>query len=152
MRRPLLALGPSVLGLAAGCTSEPETPDTPPLGLERLETTRTPCPEQPDRAAAGAQTLPPLSFSDAAGDRVRVVGVISPDGVPQANSFAGDAGVTFPGAVDGDGVLMTALGLEALPFPSVLDAEGELAHTRVGDVASVDELRGPVAEHLGAQL
>jgi cytochrome c biogenesis protein CcmG, thiol:disulfide interchange protein DsbE len=192
MRRPVVALAVLVLALVGGCTAEPEEPAAPPPALDQLETTLTPCPEQPDRVAAGAQTLPPLSFdcvgggvldlarapgvptlvnlwgswcgpcreelpllqefSDAAGDRVRVVGVISQDGVPQANSFAGDAGVTFPGAFDGDGKLMTELGLKALPFTYFLDAEGALVHTQVGDVASVDELRGLVAEHLGVQL
>jgi cytochrome c biogenesis protein CcmG, thiol:disulfide interchange protein DsbE len=91
-------------------------------------------------------------FADAAGDRVRVVGVISQDGVPQADSFAADAGVTFPGAFDGEGELMTELGLNALPYTYFLDADGALVHTEVGDVASVDELRTLVAEHLGVQL
>jgi thiol-disulfide isomerase/thioredoxin len=91
-------------------------------------------------------------FATAAGDRVRVVGVISKDGIPQANSFATDAGVTFPGAFDGDGQLMTELGLNGLPFTYFLDPDGALVHTEVGDVASVDELRTLVAEHLGVQL
>ena len=38
-------------------------------------------------------------FADAAGGQVRVMGVISKDGRPQAESFAADAGVTFPSAV-----------------------------------------------------
>jgi thiol-disulfide isomerase/thioredoxin len=91
-------------------------------------------------------------FADAAGDQVRIVGVISQDGVPQADSFAADAGVTFPGAFDGEGELMTELGLNALPYTYFLDADGALVHTEVGDVASVDELRTLVAEHLGVQL
>jgi cytochrome c biogenesis protein CcmG/thiol:disulfide interchange protein DsbE len=91
-------------------------------------------------------------FADAAGDQVRIVGVISQDGVPQADSFAADAGVTFPGAFDGEGELMTELGLNALPYTYFLDAGGALVHTEVGDVASVDELRTLVAEHLGVQL
>ena len=44
------------------------------------------------------------------------MGVISKDGAPQAESFAADAGVTFPSAFDGDGELMTELGLNALPY------------------------------------
>ena len=77
---------------------------------------------------------------------------VSRDGVPQAGSFADDAGVTFPGAYDGDGELMTELGLNALPFTYFLDADGALVHTEVGDVASVEELRTLVAEHLEVQL
>ena len=91
-------------------------------------------------------------FADAAGDQVRVVGVISKDGIPQADSFADDAGVTFPGAFDGDGELMSRLGINALPFTYFVAADGELVHTQVGDVSSVDELRALVAQHLGVQL
>jgi cytochrome c biogenesis protein CcmG/thiol:disulfide interchange protein DsbE len=88
----------------------------------------------------------------AAGDRVRVLGVISRDGEPQAESFAEDAGITFPSAFDGDGELMTELGLNALPYTYFLAADGTLAHTEVGPVDTVAELQGLVAEHLGVQL
>ena len=91
-------------------------------------------------------------FADAATDRVRVVGVISKDGVPQADSFATDAGVTFPGAFDGEGRLMAELGLPGLPATYFLDAGGALVHTETGPVDSLDELEGLVAEHLGVQL
>jgi len=91
-------------------------------------------------------------FADAAAGQVRVVGVISKDGRPQAESFAADAGVTFPSAFDGDGELMTDLGLNGLPYTYLLDADGGLAYTQVGPVTSVDELRTLVAEHLGVQV
>jgi cytochrome c biogenesis protein CcmG, thiol:disulfide interchange protein DsbE len=91
-------------------------------------------------------------FADAAAGQVRVVGVISKDGRPQAESFAADAGVTFPSAFDGDGELMTDLGLNGLPYTYLLDADGGLAYTQVGPVTSVDELRTLVAEHLGVRL
>jgi thiol-disulfide isomerase/thioredoxin len=90
--------------------------------------------------------------ADIAGDRVRIVGVISKDGQRQAESFAADAGVTFPSALDGDGDLMADLGINVLPHTYFLDAAGGLVHTEVGPVASVDELRGLVAEYLGVQL
>ena len=91
-------------------------------------------------------------FADAAGGQVRVMGVISKDGVPQAESFATDAGVMFPSAFDGEGELMAELGLNVLPYTYFLDADGRLAFTQVGPVESVDELRGLVAEHLGVRL
>ena len=87
-----------------------------------------------------------------AGEQVRVLGVISKDGLPQAESFAADAGVTFPSALDGDGELMAGLGINVLPHTYFLDADGGLAYTQVGPVTSVEELRGLVAEHLGVQL
>jgi thiol-disulfide isomerase/thioredoxin len=91
-------------------------------------------------------------LADGAGDRVRVLGVISKDGVPQAESFATDAGVTFPSAFDGEGQLMADLGLNVLPFTAFLDADGRLVHSELGPVESIDELRGLVAEHLGVPL
>lgn len=91
-------------------------------------------------------------FAEDAGERVRVVGVISKDGEPQAESFADEIGIAFPSAFDGEGELMGELGLNALPFTYFLDADGGLVHTEVGEVSSAEELRGLVAEHLGVQL
>jgi thiol-disulfide isomerase/thioredoxin len=91
-------------------------------------------------------------FAGVAGNAVRVVGVISKDGLPQADSFAADSGVTFPSAFDGQGQLMADLGLNVLPYTYFLDADGALTYTQVGPVASVEKLRGLVAEHLGVRL
>ena len=103
----------------------------------------TPCREE----------LPLLQeLADEAGERVRVVGLISKDGVPQADSFAEDAGITFPSAFDGEGELMAELGLNGLPYTAFLAADGTLAHSELGPVDSVEELRALVAEHLGVAL
>jgi cytochrome c biogenesis protein CcmG, thiol:disulfide interchange protein DsbE len=103
----------------------------------------TPCREE----------LPVLQgLADAAAGKVQVVGVISKDGVPQADSFATDAGVSFPGAFDGEGQLMAELGLPGLPATYFLDAAGAVVHTETGPVDSLDELEGLVAEHLGVRL
>jgi cytochrome c biogenesis protein CcmG/thiol:disulfide interchange protein DsbE len=91
-------------------------------------------------------------LADSAAGKVQVVGVISKDGLPQAESFAADAGVTFPSAFDGDGSLMADLGINVLPYTYFLDATGSLVHTQVGPVTSIEELRGLVAQHLGVQL
>jgi cytochrome c biogenesis protein CcmG, thiol:disulfide interchange protein DsbE len=91
-------------------------------------------------------------FADAAAGQVRVMGLISKDGRPQAESFASDAGVTFPSAFDADGELMTELGINALPYTYFLDADGALVYTQVGPITSVDELRALAGEHLGVQL
>jgi cytochrome c biogenesis protein CcmG/thiol:disulfide interchange protein DsbE len=91
-------------------------------------------------------------FAQAAAGQVRVMGVISKDGRPQAESFAADAGVTFPSAFDGEGELMTDLGLHGLPYTYFLDADGALVYTQVGPVTSLDQLRTLAAEHLGVQL
>jgi cytochrome c biogenesis protein CcmG, thiol:disulfide interchange protein DsbE len=99
------------------------------------------------------EELPVLQqLADTAGDRVRVVGVISKDGLPQAESFAEDAKVTFPSAFDGQGDLMAKLGLNALPVSYLVDASGALVYTQVGPVTSLDQARALVADHLGVQL
>ena len=91
-------------------------------------------------------------FARSAAGKVQVVGVISKDGVPQAGSFAEDAGVTFPGAFDGDGRLMAELGLPGLPATYFLDADGGVVYSETGPVASAAELEDLVAEHLGVRL
>jgi thiol-disulfide isomerase/thioredoxin len=99
------------------------------------------------------EELPTMQrLADAAGDKVRVVGVISKDGVPQAESFAEDAKVTFPSAFDGQGDLMTHLGLHGLPYTYFLDANGAVTWTQVGSVGTADQLEQLVATHLGVQL
>ena len=162
---------PGLSTSATGFEACPEQPDEEATGAEVLPPLSLDCPGGGSldlSRAPGAPTvvnlwgswctpcreeLPLLQeFSEVAGDRVRLVGIISKDGLPQAGSFAADAGVTFPSAFDGQGELMTDLGLNALPYTYVLDAEGGLAHTQVGPIASVDELRALVTEHLGVQL
>ncbi|GAA3182321.1 hypothetical protein GCM10010531_40720 [Blastococcus jejuensis] len=99
------------------------------------------------------EELPLLQeFADAAGERVRVLGVVSKDGEPQAESFAADAGTTFPSAFDAEGELMAQLGLNGLPYTMFLDADGTLVHSELGPVDSVHELESLVAEHLGVRL
>jgi len=99
------------------------------------------------------EELPILQkLADQAGNRVRVLGVIRKDGLPQANSFASDAGVTFPSAVDGEGKLMAGVGINVLPYTYFLDAHGGLTYTQVGPVSSLAQLRGLVAQHLGVRL
>jgi hypothetical protein len=91
-------------------------------------------------------------LADAAGGRVRVLGVISKDGLPQAESFAADAKVTFPSAFDGQGDLMAGVGINVLPYTYFLDADGGLVYTQVGPVGSIQQLRTLVAQHLGVTL
>lgn len=88
----------------------------------------------------------------AAGDELRVIGVASQDGLPQATSFAADTGLTFPTAVDAEGAVAAGLGLTGLPHSVFLAADGSVVHVEIGAVRSIDELRGLVAEHLGVQL
>ena len=149
----------------------PEQPGTAATGAQRLPALAFDCPGGGSLDLARAPGVPTVvnlwgswcppcreempvlqEFAELAGDRVRMVGIISKDGLPQAASFAEDAGVTFPSAFDGEGRLMAELGVNNLPYTYFLDADGGLLHTEVGPVGSLDELRGLVAQHLGVQL
>ena len=91
-------------------------------------------------------------LADEAGSKVRVVGLVSKDGKSQAASFADDAGATFPAAFDGDGDVMAGLGIRNLPYTYFIAADGSLAYTQVGPVASLDQFEQLVSQHLGVQL
>jgi len=149
----------------------PQQPDEPSTGAETLPAVTLDClggGELDLGRAPGTPTvvnlwaswctpcraeLPVLQeLADAGGSRLQVLGVISKDGVPQADSFAADAGVTFPGAFDGEGRLMAELGLPGLPATYFLDADGAVVHTETGPVDSLDELQSLVADHLGVRL
>jgi thiol-disulfide isomerase/thioredoxin len=186
----VLALAGLLGGCGAGASGKASAAGS--SDVTTVHTVLQPCPQQPDRAATGATTLPKLSFrclgggtldlgrapgvptvvnlwgswcgpcreelptmqqlAAAAGGKVRVVGVISKDGVPQAESFAEDAKVTFPSAFDGQGDLMTKLGLHGLPYSYFLDADGAVTYTQVGSVGTIDQFEQLVAEHLGVRL
>jgi thiol-disulfide isomerase/thioredoxin len=149
----------------------PEQPDEPTAGGSAVPALRFDClgggtldltraPGAPTVVNLWGSWCPPCreelplmqDLADAAGDRVHVLGVISRDGEPQAESFAVDAGITFPSAFDGDGELMAELGLNALPYTFFLAPDGTLAHTELGPIDTVAELQGLVAQHLGVQL
>jgi cytochrome c biogenesis protein CcmG/thiol:disulfide interchange protein DsbE len=149
----------------------PEQPDVAAVGAERLPALSFDCPGGGELDLARAPGVPMVvnlwgswcppcreempilqEFAEGAGDQVRVVGVISKDGLPQATSFAEAVGVGFPSAYDGPGDLMAQLGIGNLPYTYFVGADGALVHTEVGAVESVEELRGLVAEHLGVQL
>ena len=91
-------------------------------------------------------------LADAAGDQVRVVGLVSGDGVGQATSFAADAHATFPAAFDGDRDVMQALGIRNLPYTYFITADGTVAHVQVGEITSLDQARQLVGQYLGVQL
>jgi thiol-disulfide isomerase/thioredoxin len=91
-------------------------------------------------------------LADAAGDRLRVVGLVSQDPAANGAAFAADAGITMPTGVDADGELAIAQGLRGLPYTYFLRADGSVAHLQMRPVTSVEELQGLVAQHLGVTL
>ena len=91
-------------------------------------------------------------LADTAGDRVRVLGVNSQDRVGPATSFAADAGVTLPTAVDPAGDLADGLVLRGLPYTVFLAADGSIAHVQRRPVDTLEEFQQLVAVHLGVAL
>jgi thiol-disulfide isomerase/thioredoxin len=91
-------------------------------------------------------------LATAAGDRLRVVGVVSKDGIGQGASFAQDAGITFPTAFDDDGHVMAGLGLRDLPHTVLIGADGSVAAVQITPFSSLQELESVVADKLGVQL
>jgi thiol-disulfide isomerase/thioredoxin len=165
------AASPTTSSAASRLTACPEQAATPARGADLLPALSFGCPGGGSLDLGRAPGVPTVlnlwgswctpcreelpvmqQFADAAAGQVRVMGVISKDGRPQAESFAADAGVTFPSAFDGDGKLMTDLGLNGLPYTYFLDADGAVVYTQVGPVTSLDELRALAVQHLGVQL
>ncbi|GHE12002.1 TlpA family protein disulfide reductase [Klenkia taihuensis] len=91
-------------------------------------------------------------LADLAGDRVQVLGVVTLDTLTAADSFAADAGVTFPNAFDQQNDLLAEEGLRGAPYTFFVAADGTLAYTQLRPVQSVDEFRQLVADHLGVTL
>ncbi|SDY16676.1 Thiol-disulfide isomerase or thioredoxin [Modestobacter sp. DSM 44400] len=91
-------------------------------------------------------------LADASGDQLRVLTVNSQDRVSAATSFAADAGITIPTAVDASGDLAAGLGLRGLPYTLFLAADGSVAYVQRVPVDSLAEFEQLVAEHLGVQL
>ncbi len=76
------------------------------------------------------------------GEQVQFLGVDSKDTLEAGASFLGDIGVTYPQVVDPEGELLNHLGVPGLPVTVLLDDEGRIAATHVGqlDSESIEEL------------
>jgi thiol-disulfide isomerase/thioredoxin len=75
------------------------------------------------------QELPAFQrFAERAGDRVRVVGVVTRDEADSARAFATELGLRFPVLLDPDGELMRAVGVSALPATVFVDAAGRVSY------------------------
>lgn len=87
----------------------------------------------------------------AAGDRVRVLGVLTEDTERDALDAAAHLGIHYPSVVDGDGRLLDRSGVRALPVTYFVAASGR-AQRYVGPPLSYDKLRQLVAQHLGVRV
>jgi len=91
-------------------------------------------------------------LADLAGGKVQVLGVVTVDTLTAADSFAADAGVTFPNAFDQQNDLLAQEGLRGAPYTFFVAADGTLAYTQMRAVDDLDEFRQLVADHLGVTL
>jgi thiol-disulfide isomerase/thioredoxin len=149
----------------------PEQPDRPASGGEVLADVTVDCLGGGELAFGRAQGLPTVvnlwaswcgpcreelpivqQLADEAGDRLKVVGLVSQDPASNGRAFAADAGITMPTGADADGDLAIEQGLRGLPYTYLLRADGSVAHLQLRPVTSLEELEGLVAEHLGVQL
>lgn len=90
---------------------------------------------------------------EAAGDRVRVVGINWQDPRPAyAIGFADELGLTYPQLADPDGATRAPMRITALPVTVFVDAHGQIVHTEFGAVDSVEELASLVDDQLGVAV
>jgi cytochrome c biogenesis protein CcmG, thiol:disulfide interchange protein DsbE len=89
-------------------------------------------------------------LQDAAGGRVRVLGVLYEDDPAGGRAFARKLGVRFPSVIDAHGKLKAA-GVVGLPVTFFVTADGATSR-KLGEVKSRAELRDLVAERLGVTL
>lgn len=87
-----------------------------------------------------------------AGDEVGVTGLVEKDTVLSAVTFASETDLRFPSAVDRTGELLSDQGLNGLPVTFFLRADGTIAHRQIGPIATYEELRALIGEHLGVDV
>ena len=92
-------------------------------------------------------------FSEAAGDRVLMLGIDYADPQPDwAIEFAGLVGWTYPHLVDPDRRTLPGLRVQGIPMTLLVDADGRIVHRFSGALSSTRQLKDLVAEHLGVTV
>jgi cytochrome c biogenesis protein CcmG/thiol:disulfide interchange protein DsbE len=93
------------------------------------------------------------SFHEAAGDKVRVIGVDWYDSQPgMAIAFARHLGLTYPQLADPDAATRAPLQIVGVPLSVFVDASGAIVGSKVGAITSLAELRSMVARDLGVTV
>jgi thiol-disulfide isomerase/thioredoxin len=91
-------------------------------------------------------------LQEAAAGRVRVLGVATEDLPEKARSYAADLALPFPSLVDGDGDLLRGLGRRALPVTVLVGADGRVAEVHQGGPLTDATLRRLVRDGLGVDV
>lgn len=82
------------------------------------------------------------------GDRVRFLGVNTQDSAASAAAFLAETGGTYPNVVDFEAELLARLGIPGMPVTVILDAEGRVVATHVGELKE-DSLNALLSDSLG---
>jgi thiol-disulfide isomerase/thioredoxin len=93
------------------------------------------------------QEMPLLQAAhESYGEQVAFLGVDTEDTTDAAASLLGDLGITYPQVVDVEGDLLAHLGPPGLPVTVVLDGDGRVAATHIGqlDTAGIEDLLAPL--------
>jgi thiol-disulfide isomerase/thioredoxin len=99
------------------------------------------------------EELPALArLSQAAGDRLRVVGVASLDVPANSISFASDSRLPFPSLQDRDGDLERGLRRNGLPVTVLVRADGTVAYVYQGAPLTDTTVRQLVQDKLGVHV
>jgi hypothetical protein len=91
-------------------------------------------------------------FSEAAGSRVRVLGVDVSDDAQSAVGLLTDAGVHYPSVRDPQASTRAPLRWTGLPMTVLVDADGVVRHVERAPLTSDAQLRDLVAAHLGVDV
>ena len=91
-------------------------------------------------------------LQDAAGSRLRVLGVVNEDPPGRALSFAADAGVHLPSVVDETGRLRRGLARANMPTTVFVDAAGRVVEVYTGVPFTAATLRQRVLDRLGVDV
>jgi thiol-disulfide isomerase/thioredoxin len=91
-------------------------------------------------------------YAEQAGDRLRVIGVITKDERDWAQSFIDDEKVTFPMLYDPEQRLLLAVGKGALPVTLFITAGGRLAYVYNSTALSTEDVARLAERYLGVSV
>ncbi|GAA0815510.1 TlpA family protein disulfide reductase [Spirilliplanes yamanashiensis] len=99
------------------------------------------------------EEMPALQrLADRTAGRLHVLGVVTGDTRPRAQSFGTDVGVGYPNVDDPGQRLMAALGKIGIPLTVLVDATGSVAHVHNGTALTDADLAELVDTHLGVAV
>ncbi len=93
-----------------------------------------------------------VAFQKRAGDKVRVVGVLTTDEPKDALVFAAQYGMRYPNVDDQDGLVKRRFVPAGLPGTLFVDGTGLVVHIQRGPFTSVDQMVALTRQYLGVTV